>query len=83
MPYKQTTFNNYKRLTRASNAASHARRAAQDARIAQNRRVAAQSRRITKAIWKNSYSKQGRAANKYLRKHKNYNATWGPTLTRR
>jgi hypothetical protein len=83
MPFKQTTFKNYKKLTRASNAASRRRRAAAAATISYNRRVAVQSRRISKAYHINKYTAQGRAANKFLRKHKNYNATWGPTLTQR
>jgi len=83
MPFKQTTFKNYKKLSRARHAANARRRAAQDAQIARNRIIAAQSRRISKAFHANSYTKKGIAANRYLRKHKNFNATWGATLTQR
>lgn len=83
MPFKQSTFHNYKKLSRARHANIARRRAIEEAHLARNRAIAAQSRRISAAFHANSYSKKGIAANRYLRKHKNFNATWGETLRKR
>lgn len=83
MPFKQTTFHNYQQLSRARHSALARRRALEDAEIARNRVIAAQSRRLSKAFHSNKYSKKGIAVNKYIRKHKNFNATWGRTLRKR
>lgn len=80
MPYKQTTFKNYKQAARASHAAKFRREAARRAAHARAAAAYRQRKLIAKAIHKNSYTKAGRAANKFLRKHKNYNAPVAPLL---
>ena len=80
MPKYQTTLYNYKKATRASNAARRSRQAARRADHARAAAAYRQRKLINQAIHRNSYTKQGRAANKFLKKHKNYNAPYAPLL---
>ncbi len=80
MPYKQTTFYNYRKAARASNAAKSRRRAASRASFERAKRAYLQSKRIKAAMYNNRRTAAGRAANKFLRKHENYNAPYAPRL---
>ncbi len=80
MPYKQTTFNNYKKAARASHAYKARKRAAARASFERAKRAYLQSKRIKAAMYNNRRTASGRAANKFLKKHKNYNAPYAPTL---
>lgn len=82
MPYKQTTFYNYKEAARASNASKARMRAASRASFERSKSAYLQSKRIKTAMYNNRRTASGRAANKFLRKHKNYNAAYAPTLYR-
>jgi hypothetical protein len=80
MPYKQTTFYNYRKAARASNAYKTRQRAAARASFERAKSAYLQSKRIKAAMYKNRRTASGRAANKYLKKHKNYDAPYAPTL---
>lgn len=81
MPY-QTTLYNYKKATRASNAAKQHRMRVARAKFERAKTAYLQSKRIKTAMYNNRRTAAGRAANKFLKKHKNYNAPYAPTLYR-